>query len=184
MSGVRFDSVKDLPEWAQKQLLGKVQKTSLPQSAALTAPSSEGACGFAKPSPSGLRPATSPKGRGKGEERNKYGAQKTEVNGIRFDSKKEARRYEQLMMLLQAGKIRDLKLQHDFTLQEAYTDIYGKRWRAIRFRADFSYEERGEDGTWQKIVEDVKSKATKTRVYAIKKKLRHDVHKVCVREFE
>ena len=162
MSGVRFDSVADLPAWAQKQLLGKVTGRD---------PSTR------------LRLAQDDRA-GEGKARNKYNAKKTEVNGIRFDSKKEARRYEQLMLLLQAGKIRELKLQRDYTLQEAYTDVNGTRWRAIRFRADFSYEEQDEHGAWVEIVEDVKSKATKTRVYAIKKKLMQDIHGVRVREFE
>ena len=182
MSGVRFDSVKDLPEWAQKQLLGKVQKGTTPPPAAPAPPLTRGGDGFATPHPSAaLTP--SPQGEGLGK-RNKYGAQKTEVDGIRFDSKKEARRYEQLMLLLQSGRIRELKLQRDYTLQEAYTTTEGIRVRAIRFRADFSYEEQDEHGAWVEIVEDVKSKATKTRVYAIKKKLMQDIHGVRVREFE
>lgn len=40
---------------------------------------------------------------------------------VNFDSKKEARRYDELMAMLRAGKIRDLKLQPQFTIQEAYT---------------------------------------------------------------
>ena len=41
--------------------------------------------------------------------------------GLRFDSKKEARRFEALLLRLQAGEIQNLKLQQDYTLQEAYT---------------------------------------------------------------
>ena len=51
---------------------------------------------------------------------------------IRFDSQKEARRYDHLILRQQAGEIRDLRLQVDFTLQEAYTDQEGRRIRAIR----------------------------------------------------
>ena len=58
---------------------------------------------------------------------------------IRFQSQKEARRYDELMVMLRAGKIRDLRLQVDFTLQEAYTDSTGKRVWAIRYKADFTY---------------------------------------------
>lgn len=86
---------------------------------------------------------------------------------IRFDSKKEARRYDELMLLQQAGKISDLKLQPQFTLQESYRTPEGKRVQAIRYVADFSYVTN--DGNT--IVEDVKSPATKTRVYQIKRKL-------------
>lgn len=106
---------------------------------------------------------------------------------ITFDSKKEARRYDELMVLLQAGKIKDLKLQPQFTLQEAYTTPEGVRVQAMRYQADFSYKEAIErlvqDGPehgvvgfkreikWAPVVEDVKSPATKTRVYKMKKKL-------------
>lgn len=85
---------------------------------------------------------------------------------IRFDSRKEARRYDALLLMLRAGKISDLKLQPQFTLHEAYTTPEGKRVQAIRYQADFSYVKDG-----RLVVEDVKSKATKTRVYGIKKKL-------------
>lgn len=57
----------------------------------------------------------------------KYHNEQTEVAGLRFDSKKEARRYEQLMIMLSLGQIRDLRLQQDFTLQEAYTTPEGER---------------------------------------------------------
>jgi len=91
---------------------------------------------------------------------------------IRFDSQKEARRYDELIAMLRAGKIRDLKLQPQFTIQEAYTTTEGTRVRAIRYQADFSYElAAGREKEWVPVVEDVKSRATKTRVYAIKKKL-------------
>lgn len=55
---------------------------------------------------------------------------------IHFQSRKEARRYDELMVMLNAGKIRDLRLQVDFTLQEAYTNSEGNRVQAIRYRAD------------------------------------------------
>lgn len=84
-----------------------------------------------------------------------------------FDSQKEARRYDHLTIRQQAGEIHDLRLQVDFTLQEAYTDQEGRRVRAIRYRADFTYRER--DG--RLVVEDVKSKPTRTREYLIKRKL-------------
>lgn len=87
-------------------------------------------------------------------------------NTIKFDSKKEARRFDELMILLNAGAISDLRLQADFTLQEAYTLPNGNRVRAIRYKADFTYMKDG-----KLVVEDVKSSATKTRVYAIKKKM-------------
>lgn len=102
----------------------------------------------------------------------------TEGRKIRFDSKAEARRYDELMLMLKAGKIRNLKLQPQFTLQEAYTTPEGNRVRAMRYQADFSYDlEVSEKCSGLEkfhyvfTVEDVKSRATKTRVYQIKKKL-------------
>ena len=110
---------------------------------------------------------------------------------IRFDSKREAARYDELMLLLKAGKIRELKLQPQFTLQEAYTTPEGNRVRAIRYDADFSYELFCEaiiapdgGGTWIAKVEDVKSKATKTRVYAIKKNLMREKFGIDIQEVE
>lgn len=108
---------------------------------------------------------------------NKYHARKTTVDGITFDSEKEARRFGELKLLLRAGEIKNLKLQQDFTLQEAYTAPDGERVRAIRYVADFTYEENGEI-----IVEDVKSRATKTRVYEMKRKLLREKYGVKIRE--
>lgn len=90
---------------------------------------------------------------------------------IKFDSQKEARRYDELIQRLRAGLIRDLRLQVDFTLQEAYTDEKGHRVRAIRYRADFTYRIPDTDAL---TVEDVKSRATRTREYLIKRKMMKD----------
>lgn len=90
---------------------------------------------------------------------------------LRFDSMKEARRFDWLIERERRGEIRELRLQVDFTLQEAYTDTEGRRVRAIRYRADFTYYE-GTQGV--KVVEDVKSRATRTREYAMKKKMLKD----------
>jgi hypothetical protein len=105
---------------------------------------------------------------------NKYGNKKAVRNGITFDSQKEAARYDQLMLMLCAGEIRDLKLQPEFTLQEAFTTPLGERVRAIKYRADFAYERPTEpDCTgaihWLPVVEDVKG--YKTKEYELKKKL-------------
>lgn len=88
-------------------------------------------------------------------------------NKIRFDSKKEAKRYDELLAMLKAGEIRDLRLQVEFTLQAAYTTHDGQRIRAIRYKSDFAYYTA--DGEY--IVEDVKSRATQTPQYSMKKKL-------------
>lgn len=56
-----------------------------------------------------------------GRRESKYHNEPVTVKGIRFDSKKEARRYLQLTDAVREGLISDLRLQQDFTLQEAYT---------------------------------------------------------------
>ena len=88
---------------------------------------------------------------------------------LRFDSMKEARRFDWLIERERRGEIRELRLQVDFTLQEAYTDTEGRRVRAIRYRADFTYRERE-----RLVVEDVKSRATRTKEYLIKRKMMKD----------
>ena len=101
------------------------------------------------------------------KKKSKYGNQMTETNGIKFDSKKEARRYMELRQLETMGKISDLKLQHTFTLQEAFTTENGDRIQAIKYIADFTYMEDG-----RLVVEDVKSPATRSNpVYRMKNKL-------------
>lgn len=75
-----------------------------------------------------------------GKYHNQKDQRETEGGGkICFDSRKEARRFDELLALLRAGQIRDLKLQPQFTLQEAYTTAEGVRVRAIRYQADFMY---------------------------------------------
>jgi len=109
---------------------------------------------------------------------------------LRFDSQKEARRYDELMVMLHAGIIRDLRLQVDFTLQEAYTDSEGKRVRAIRYKADFTYQRPCRSGTlsekadelWALVVEDVKSRPTKTKTYLMKRKMMKDRFGIDIQE--
>ena len=96
----------------------------------------------------------------------KYNARKTIVDGIKFDSRKEARRYKELKLLERAGEIKNLQLQPRFTLQESFK-YQGKTERKIEYVADFMYEEK--DG--QVVVEDVKSEPTKTPLYRVKRKL-------------
>ena len=110
-------------------------------------------------------------------------------NVLHFDSQKEARRYDTLISLQNQGQIRDLRLQVDFTLQEAYTDTEGKRVRAIRYKADFTYYQppnkhlhgshaaywADQGGApWEYVVEDVKSRPTRTRDYINKRKMMKD----------
>lgn len=97
---------------------------------------------------------------------NKYNAVKTETDGIVFDSKKEATRYWQLVLLAKEGKVKNLQRQVRFVLQEGFINNEKQKVRPIFYFADFCYERNG-----VKIVEDVKSPATRTQVYKVKKKL-------------
>lgn len=93
----------------------------------------------------------------------------------RFPSEKEAARYDELAAMLKLGVIRNLKLQPEFTITEAFVTSEGETVRAQRYRADFSFEEFSAGvigpeggGTWLPVIEDVKGK--KTREYINKRK--------------
>lgn len=92
----------------------------------------------------------------------KYKARKTAYKGAIYDSAKEAKRAAELELLQRAGKIRNLRRQVKFTLQEGF--LYeGRKIRAIEYIADFVYEA---DGL---IIEDVKG--YRTPEYKIKAKM-------------
>ena len=97
--------------------------------------------------------------------RSKYGAKKTVVDNITFDSAKEANRYGILKMMLNAGKIRDLECQPVFSLDIGTSDDTSVH--VGEYRGDFRYY----DHTRGCIIEDVKSKATATPLYKLKKRL-------------
>lgn len=92
---------------------------------------------------------------------NKYRNRKTEIDGIVFDSKREAQRYAELQLLQRAGKIRDLSMQVEFELIPKQDGE-----RACKYKADFVYHMAD---TGKMVVEDVKGK--RTREYIIKRKL-------------
>lgn len=99
--------------------------------------------------------------------KHKYNAQKVTVDiggeQVKFDSKAESFRYQELVLLQRAGEISELELQPEFVLQESFRHN-AKAHRAIKYRADFGYREDG-----ARVVEDVKGKTTGE--YQIKKKL-------------
>lgn len=110
----------------------------------------------------------------------KYLNKKVVVNGEKFDSKKEAFRYSQLALLAEAGEIYELKRQVPFVLIPKQKDEHGKVLeRECRYIADFTYR-RTENG--RIVVEDVKSRATKTPVYKLKKKLMLYRHGIQIQE--
>jgi len=94
---------------------------------------------------------------------NKYKNKKCLVDGILFDSKKEAKWYLYYRELLRSGVISDLKLQTKFILQENFK-YNEKTERKISYIADFSYMQNNNF-----YVIDVKG--MKTDVYKIKRKL-------------
>lgn len=88
------------------------------------------------------------------------------MDGILFDSAKEARRYGELDLMQKAGEIRDLQLQVPFELIPAQKDERGKvRERAVSYVADFVYYD--QDGNL--VVED--AKGMRTDAYKLKKKM-------------
>lgn len=125
---------------------------------------------------------------------NKYKAIKTCVNGIEFDSRKEARRYQELLLLQRAGVILNLQLQERFVLIPSqfetietgeYYKIGPKKGQpktkevcveeAVVYVADFTYVQNG-----KKIVED--TKGIKTKDYIIKRKLMLYTHGIRIKE--
>lgn len=101
---------------------------------------------------------------------NKYGNQKTVIDGIEFDSKHEATRWCELKYMERAGLIYELQRQVPFVLIPKQVDeVTGKVLeREAKYIADFTYRDRK---THKLVVEDTKSKATKTKDYILKRKL-------------
>lgn len=124
--------------------------------------------------------------------RNKFGNRKVTINGETFDSQKEYNRYRELLLLVKAGAIHDLFRQVRFELipaqyetYERYSEKTGKRLtdgkqcveKAAYYVADFVYWEGN-----KMIVEDVKSEATRTPEYVLKRKLMMHIHGLRIRE--
>ena len=100
---------------------------------------------------------------------NKYGAIKTTVDGHKFDSKAEARRYTELVLFEKAGHIIHLSVHPRYMIHDEFTDGNDKVWRPIMYEPDFYYLERTQDGEWETVAEDVKGK--RTAVFRIKEKM-------------
>jgi len=97
----------------------------------------------------------------------KFGAKKTIVDGITFDSKWESERYGQLRAMERGGIVTDLKLQVKY-------DIIINDIKICRYIADFVYKEESPDGKIKEIVED--AKGFETPEFKLKKKLMKAVH--------
>lgn len=118
---------------------------------------------------------------------NKYQAQKCVVDGIRFDSKREANRYAELLLLSRIGQITGLQRQVKFELIPAQhePDKIGKRGGVIKggviekscdYYADFVYV----DSNGQVVIED--TKGVQTKEYVIKRKLMLYKYGIKIRE--
>lgn len=96
----------------------------------------------------------------------KYGAKKTTVDGIEFDSKAEAKRWGELKLLERGGQIKNLERQvrYDLAINGVKLGFY---------KADFRYWDQASS---QHVVEDVKG--FRTPVFAIKAKLMKALHRV------
>lgn len=105
----------------------------------------------------------------------KYRAKKTVVDGITFDSAKEALRYSELRVMEKAGLISNLERQVKYELIPPYVANKKTVFRACNYVADFRYVENGET-----IVEDVKG--LKTDAYKIKAKLMAWIYGIVIRE--
>lgn len=106
----------------------------------------------------------------------KYNAQKTTVDGITYDSRKEAQRAQELRLMLRAGIISNLREQVPYELIPAQKNEYGKVIeRAVVYKADFVYDEKGKT-----VVED--TKGVRTKEYIIKRKLMLYEYGIRIRE--
>lgn len=122
----------------------------------------------------------------------KYGSTATTCNGIKFQSKKEARRYRQLLLMEKAGLVKDILLQKQYILIPARFESYtipGKRRplarrrcveKQVAYYADFVYYDTASTTT---VVNDTKSDATrKLSTYVIKRKLMLSVYGIAILE--
>lgn len=106
----------------------------------------------------------------KKKKKSKYNNKKTEVNGIEFDSIREAKRYKHLLFLQKIGEIAFLKLQVPYELNPGGT-------HSLVYIADFVYME-AKTGNW--VIED--SKGMRTAEYRKKRRLMKKVHGITIKE--
>lgn len=104
----------------------------------------------------------------------KYGAKPTTIDGIRFASKKEGRRYRELKVLLKAGRIAELRLQVPYRIEVNGMLI-------CTYKADFVYTEFDvATGGRLEVIEDCKG--VRTPVYKLKAKLMRAIHGIEIQE--
>ena len=119
---------------------------------------------------------------------NKYGNSKTVVSGIAFDSKREANRYQELLLLERTGAIKNLQRQVKYTLiPSQFEKVWNPRKKAYErgkclerecsYVADFVYVD---IKSGEIVVED--TKGFKTKDYIIKRKLMLYTHDIKIKE--
>jgi hypothetical protein len=106
--------------------------------------------------------------------RQKYGARAVEIDGIKFASQVEARRYQELRLRELAGEIKDLEPHPRFVFE------YGGV-RIGAYTADSSYVN---TATSERVVEDVKSGPTRTTAYRLRKRMMRAFFGIEVQEYE
>jgi hypothetical protein len=107
--------------------------------------------------------------------KNKYNNKITELDGIKFHSKKESLRYSQLKLQEKGGLIKDLRLQVSYELIPKLV-INGKTERAIKYVADFVYTDTLHE---TEVVEDVKGMITD--IFKIKYRLMKQIHNIDIK---
>lgn len=95
----------------------------------------------------------------------KYGNKKTVLDGMTFDSRKEANRYAELRLMEKAGLITNLHRQVPIELLPSQRRNGKIVERPVRYIVDFVYTQDGEN-----VYEDVKG-GIRTKEYVIKRKL-------------
>lgn len=111
----------------------------------------------------------------------KYKNVEKTIDGIRFASIREAKRFLVLREMERAGEISDLRLQQNFTLIEGFTRSNGERVKPEVYKADFTYRRRDAQGKYSiYIVED--AKGVRTEKYKIKRKQVLDKFGIEIRE--
>ena len=100
---------------------------------------------------------------------NTRGNERTTIDGYTFDSRAEASRYSELVLMEKAGVISNLRVHPTYELQAAFKDGAGGKHRAISYEGDFGYIEDG-----RAVVEDVKGH--RTAVFLLKEKMFRYTH--------
>lgn len=162
MSSLSFETPEDMPHGMKALYEAKMAKERAKQTAAAS-------------------PEPKPKSKG-----GKYHAEKCTIGEMKFDSKKEARRWAELYAMEQRGEISDLRTQVKFVLvpTQREPDVIGPKGgitpgkvveKEAAYIADFVYTENGVE-----IVED--SKGFRTDVYRLKRKLMRYFYGISIRE--